>query len=220
MNATHFEAALLAVPKAVPELRHAVRAYLGGDPHSEVELCVSELVSNVIRHVGEGTPVRVRVTRVGRGGLDDDRIRVEVTDPDPRALPVLLDATTDTGLGAESGRGLMLLDAVAVRWGCGGGQGVVVRGAGVRLPASRHRGDRLIEPTGWHVPDRLCANRSHWRPCPRARRHHQPDAGRVRRRPRAWSSSKLAIEEQHLLHKKAVILLWPCLPRFAVSFTF
>ncbi|MFE2423177.1 ATP-binding protein [Streptomyces hokutonensis] len=115
MNATHFEAALFAVPKAVPELRHAVRGYLGGDgPHPEVELCVSELVSNVIRHVGEGTPVRVRVARVGP---DDDRIRVEVTDPDPRALPVLLDATTDTGLGAESGRGLMLLDAVAVRWG-------------------------------------------------------------------------------------------------------
>ncbi|WP_307783389.1 ATP-binding protein [Streptomyces sp. MBT53] len=117
MNATHFEAALLAVPKAVPELRHAVCAYLGGGPYPEVELCVSELVSNVIRHVGEGTPVRVRVARVGRGGLDDDRIRVEVTDPDPRALPVLLDATTDTGLGAESGRGLMLLDAVTVRWG-------------------------------------------------------------------------------------------------------
>jgi len=113
VNATHFEAALLAVPKAVPELRHAVCAYLGG-PYPEVELCVSELVSNVIRHVGEGTPVRVRVTRVGP---DDDRIRVEVTDPDPRALPVLLDATTDTGLGAESGRGLMLLDAVTVRWG-------------------------------------------------------------------------------------------------------
>ncbi|XUL90350.1 ATP-binding protein [Streptomyces galilaeus] len=122
MNATHFEAALLAVPKAVPELRHAVRAYLGGGgPHPEVELCVSELVSNVIRHVGEGTPVRVRVARVGPDGA---RIRVEVTDPDPRALPVLLDATTDTGLGAESGRGLMLLDAVAVRWGVGEGDGV------------------------------------------------------------------------------------------------
>jgi len=114
VNATHFEAALLAVPKAVPELRHAVRGYLGGCRHPEVELCVSELVSNVIRHMGEGTPVRVRVARVGP---DNDRIRVEVTDPDPRALPVLLDATTDTGLGAESGRGLMLLDAVAVRWG-------------------------------------------------------------------------------------------------------
>ncbi|MFJ9628960.1 ATP-binding protein [Streptomyces sp. NPDC101175] len=115
MNAARvFEAELLAVPKAVPELRHAVRAYLGGGPHPEVELCVSELVSNVIRHVGEGTPVRVRIARVDP---DDDRIRVEVTDPDPRALPVLLDATTDTGLGAESGRGLMLLDAVAVRWG-------------------------------------------------------------------------------------------------------
>ncbi|WP_019066598.1 ATP-binding protein [Streptomyces hokutonensis] len=143
MNATHFEAALLAVPKAVPELRHAVRGYLGGDgPHPEVELCVSELVSNVIRHVGEGTPVRVRVTRVGgvggvaRVGPDGDRIRVEVADPDPRALPVLLDATTDTGLGAESGRGLMLLDAVAVRWGVEQGVSGKVVWCEVRAPAS------------------------------------------------------------------------------------
>ncbi|MFD7775893.1 ATP-binding protein [Streptomyces sp. NPDC059753] len=98
---------LLAVPKAVPELRTAVRGYLGA-ACSEVQLCVSELLGNVIRHVGEGTPVRVRVVRVEGGG-----IRVEVTDPDPRVLPVLLHATGDD----ESGRGLVLLDAVARRWG-------------------------------------------------------------------------------------------------------
>ncbi|MFF1730777.1 ATP-binding protein [Streptomyces sp. NPDC058247] len=98
---------LLAVPKVVPELRRAVRAHLGCGC-LEVQLCVSELLGNVIRHVGEGTPVRVRVARAG-GAV----IRVEVTDPDPRVLPVLLDATGED----ESGRGLVLLDAVARRWG-------------------------------------------------------------------------------------------------------
>ncbi|MGW3492657.1 ATP-binding protein [Streptomyces sp. NPDC001020] len=97
---------LLALPKAVPELRCAVREYLGG-PCVDAELCVTELVANVIGHVGEGTPVRVRAA------LADGRIRVEVTDPDPRALPVLLRAAQDD----ESSRGLALLDAMAVRWG-------------------------------------------------------------------------------------------------------
>ncbi|MFF3375883.1 ATP-binding protein [Streptomyces sp. NPDC002680] len=101
---TSFGAELLAVPKAVPELRSAVREWFGED----VQLCVTELVGNVIRHVGEGVPVAVRVARV-----DGARVRVEVDDPDPRALPVLLSAT-----GAdESGRGLALLGALAVRWG-------------------------------------------------------------------------------------------------------
>lgn len=107
MNAPRLQVDLLAVPKAVPELRHVVRGYLG-DGCPEVQLCVSELLGNVIRHVGEGTPVRVRLSRVAQG-----RTRVEVTDPDPRALPVLLSTTGDD----EYGRGLVLLDAVALRWG-------------------------------------------------------------------------------------------------------
>ena len=35
-----------------------------------------------------------------------------------------------------------------------------------------------------------------------------------------WSSSKRAVSGQHLLRKKAVRLLWPHRPLFAVSFTF
>ncbi|MEU6068657.1 ATP-binding protein [Streptomyces sp. NPDC047082] len=98
---------LLAVPKAVSCLRRTVRRYLGA-PCADVQLCVTELVSNVIRHVGEGTLIRVRVART-----DGDRIRVEVSDPAERALPVSLPATPDD----ETGRGLTLLDAVTVRWG-------------------------------------------------------------------------------------------------------
>ncbi|MFE4632960.1 ATP-binding protein [Streptomyces sp. NPDC056773] len=56
---------------------------------------------------GEGTPVTLRVT--GRAA----RTRVEVTDPDPRACPVPREAAADE----ESGRGLVLLAAVASRWG-------------------------------------------------------------------------------------------------------
>jgi anti-sigma regulatory factor (Ser/Thr protein kinase) len=72
-----------------------------------MQLCVTELVGNVIRHVGEGVPVRVRVSRAG------DRTRVEVNDPDPCGLPALRHARADD----ETGRGLVLLDAVALRWG-------------------------------------------------------------------------------------------------------
>ncbi|MFI5568407.1 ATP-binding protein [Streptomyces sp. NPDC051740] len=99
---------LPAVPEAVPGLRRAAREWLD-EPCADVQLCVTELVSNVIRHVGEGTPVRVRVARTGA------RIRVEVTDPDPHTLPVLRRADADAE--AEQGRGLSLLDAVVCRWG-------------------------------------------------------------------------------------------------------
>ncbi|MHB9859487.1 ATP-binding protein [Streptomyces sp. YIM S03343] len=98
-----FALSLLATPKAVPELRHQLRHY-----DYEVRLCATELVTNVIDHIGEGTPVTVRVA-----SADDGRTRIEVTDNDPRALPVRLSAdATD-----ESGRGLALLDALALRWG-------------------------------------------------------------------------------------------------------
>ncbi|MFF3317560.1 ATP-binding protein [Streptomyces sp. NPDC003035] len=94
---------LLAVPKAVPEVRHALR-----DRGPDLQLCVSELLANVITHVGEGTPVTLHVRATA-----DGRTRVEVTDPDPRVWPVLRDATGED----ESGRGLALLEALSVRWG-------------------------------------------------------------------------------------------------------
>ncbi|MER6630616.1 ATP-binding protein [Streptomyces sp. NPDC000987] len=79
-----FELSLLATPKAVPELRHHLRAL-----DFEVRLCATELLTNVIDHIGEGTPVTVRVT----GTPEHGGTRIEVTDPDPRALPVLLSVT-------------------------------------------------------------------------------------------------------------------------------
>ncbi|MGW0819809.1 ATP-binding protein [Streptomyces sp. NPDC002845] len=105
---------LLALPKAVPEVRRTVREHLGV-PCPEVQLCVSELLTNVISHVGEGTRVTLRVIHTA-----DGRTRLEVTDPDPDSWLILRHPATDD----ESGRGLFLLDALAGHWGveraCGG----------------------------------------------------------------------------------------------------
>ncbi|MEU5519314.1 ATP-binding protein [Streptomyces sp. NPDC047860] len=101
---------LLATPAEVSAVRRALRDY-----GTDVQLCASELVTNVIQHLGEGVPVTVRVSRD-----DGGRTRLEVTDPDPRVLPVL-HAAVDAD--AESGRGLALLDALALRWGVTQGAG-------------------------------------------------------------------------------------------------
>lgn len=98
---------LLALPKAVPEVRRTVREHLGV-PCPDVQLCVSELLANVIRHVGEGTPVSVRVR-----GTVPGRARIEVTDREPHTWLVIRHADAEE----ESGRGLLLLDSVALRWG-------------------------------------------------------------------------------------------------------
>ncbi|WP_328769167.1 ATP-binding protein [Streptomyces sp. NBC_00286] len=104
---------LLAVPKAVPEVRRAVREYLAR-PCPEVQLCVSELLANVINHLGEGTPVTVRLART-----DGGRARLEVSDPDAYAWLI----RRRPGPDDETGRGLLLLDAVALRWGVDQGTG-------------------------------------------------------------------------------------------------
>ncbi|MGW5122832.1 ATP-binding protein [Streptomyces sp. NPDC004069] len=98
---------LLATPKDVREVRRELRAYVGG-PCADLQLCASELLTNVIRHLGESVPVTVRVC------CTPGRTRLEVTDPDPRALPVLC---RTAGEDDETGRGLALLDALCVRWG-------------------------------------------------------------------------------------------------------
>ncbi len=72
-----------------------------------VQLCVTELVSNVLTHVGPGTPTTLAVSMAGT------RLRIEVRDPDARALPTLLAAAD----GDESGRGMAIIDAITDRWG-------------------------------------------------------------------------------------------------------
>ena len=103
---TPFRLDLLAAPHIVPEARRAVREHLGV-PCPEVQLCVSELLTNVIRHIGEGTPVTLTVTHT------DGRTRIAVTDPEPYAWLVVRAA----GPEDENGRGLQVVRQLSQRWG-------------------------------------------------------------------------------------------------------
>ncbi|MFF9295998.1 ATP-binding protein [Streptomyces sp. NPDC014764] len=103
--------AFTAHPEEVARLRRAVGIHLTAwgldDQVDTVQLCVSELVSNIVTHVGAGTPASLALSTGG------GRLRVEVRDPDTRALPTLVDAEDD----AEGGRGMALVAALADRWG-------------------------------------------------------------------------------------------------------
>ncbi|GHJ35417.1 ATP-binding protein [Streptomyces sp. TS71-3] len=78
---------------------------LAGSPAMDtVPLLLSELVANAIQHGGGEVRVRVRL-----GGW---RLLIEVTDGG-KGLPVL----RRRGLEEESGRGLLLVEALAESWG-------------------------------------------------------------------------------------------------------
>jgi len=92
-------------------LRRALRKHLElwglpGLVH-DAQICVTELVANVIAHVGSGTPTRLAVS------MNEGWLRLEVHDPETRALPRVVRATT----GAEGGRGMLMVDSIAERWG-------------------------------------------------------------------------------------------------------
>ena len=70
-------------------------------------LVMSELVANAVRH----TPCHSIRLIVGRPSAT--RVRVGVVDRAPLRLPVLGQADQDD----ESGRGLVLIDGIADRWG-------------------------------------------------------------------------------------------------------
>ncbi len=85
-------------------VRPKLQAWNFGGVADEVELLLSELVSNVVEHVGE--PMSVRLTQ------HDGRVRVEVDDPSEVA-PVV----RAPDLRAEGGRGMRLIASFADRWG-------------------------------------------------------------------------------------------------------
>ncbi|MEU0659213.1 ATP-binding protein [Streptomyces lavendulocolor] len=111
MSRKPWDLPFLAEPREVAGIRSVIRKHLrvwGLDEQAEAaQLCASELVANVITHVGLGTPTTLAVSMSGT------YLRIEVHDPDTRALPTLLEAGPD----AEGGRGMALVGAVADRWG-------------------------------------------------------------------------------------------------------
>ncbi|BAU84090.1 hypothetical protein SLA_3176 [Streptomyces laurentii] len=76
-------------------------------------LLVSELVTNAVTHT-DSRRVGVAVTRAARviGGAGTT-VRIDVLDTDRSTAP----APRPTGFDEESGRGLLLVDALADRWG-------------------------------------------------------------------------------------------------------
>lgn len=99
---------LQPVPEAVPAaralLRQVVRDSGFASRGDDGELALSELVTNAVLHGRE--PIQVRVV------LSVDALRVEVHDASPMSPSFsMLDPT------AVTGRGLMLISAVADRWG-------------------------------------------------------------------------------------------------------
>ncbi|MGW0997658.1 ATP-binding protein [Streptomyces sp. NPDC002523] len=99
-----------AVPAEVPLLRRAAVQQLNrwGMPVApdEAGLVVTELATNVVKHVGEGATAALILEWSG------ERLRLEVHDKSP-ATPLLKKSDCDE----ECGRGLHLLAAVAVDWG-------------------------------------------------------------------------------------------------------
>lgn len=86
-------------------------AYGWGDSADTVELLVSEVATNTVLHA-YGPELRVRVLERG------ERLRVEVFDGSPE-LPIPRNAS----VSAESGRGLAIVEALAVQWGVDTGPG-------------------------------------------------------------------------------------------------
>lgn len=98
-------------PAGVPAARLAARQAVeaSGVHNTEaletLELLVSELASNVVKHAsGRAT---LRVVR------DGDVVRIEVADADPNRVPV----EQSVDVSAPGGRGLLLVSSLATSWG-------------------------------------------------------------------------------------------------------
>ncbi|MDP9681494.1 ATP-binding protein [Streptomyces griseoviridis] len=101
---------------AARHVRRIVRSYLDewelAGLSDAVELGVTELLANVVRHVPDRRCTLLLLRRPGG-------VRVEVADGCPR-WPVRAERVGDD---AEGGRGLVLLEAVADKWGVAPGPG-------------------------------------------------------------------------------------------------
>lgn len=107
---TELSLRLPPMPASIPRARHMLDALAGnldGSLFDDLQLLVSEVVTNSIRHGSGGGGVDLRVS------IDPRTVRVEVEDPGPGFRPQVRDgdAVRDTGWG------LLLVDRLASRWG-------------------------------------------------------------------------------------------------------
>ncbi len=109
---------LAALPTAVPcarlHAKNVLHEWHLGPLADTVELLVSEIVTNAVRasamaaQHGQGVPTtKIWLTS------DGQHVLIQVWDGDGHRP-----ALQDTGLTAESGRGLLLVQALSAEWGC------------------------------------------------------------------------------------------------------
>ncbi|MGW3661229.1 ATP-binding protein [Streptomyces sp. NPDC005151] len=104
--------ARLARTLAVQQLTEWCGIAYDSDLVRNVALVTAELVSNAITH-GRLPGRDFRLTLL----LLPHAVRIEVTDTRPKRLP-LIPAAGPASADATSGRGLLLVEAYADRWGC------------------------------------------------------------------------------------------------------
>ena len=104
-------------PQAPAQARKAVSRWLrdrvDGALLDDVQLLVSELVTNAVRHQSASGEIEMAVALAGR------RVRVEVSDPGSGFSKPKVGEPPPDSLG---GRGLLIVDRVASRWGVTPGQ--------------------------------------------------------------------------------------------------
>jgi anti-sigma regulatory factor (Ser/Thr protein kinase) len=102
---------LLATPEAVPQARHALTELQEVDDETRdvVELLTSELVTNAVRHGASDSKESILLTAL----CGEETVRVEVCDEGPGFEP----APDPRGMLEPGGNGLLLVDALASRWG-------------------------------------------------------------------------------------------------------
>lgn len=100
-------------PMAPSEARQFVGGILGQHPSVEsAKLVASELVTNAVRHGGHDAG-DITVTVHPRSGPDRS-VRLAVSQADHPGFDF---DTQDSGHTSPTGRGLMIVDAVAAEWG-------------------------------------------------------------------------------------------------------
>ncbi|MFD5653631.1 ATP-binding protein [Streptomyces sp. NPDC127039] len=130
--------------QSVPRSRAALHAVLGDwgvdrDVLESAELVLSELVTNALRvRVPSDRQVGVRIARL----VDDGLLKLEVSDAGSGKPEVRVPGDDETG-----GRGLLLVEALAHRWGVDERVGGIGKTVWVELKAP----DIVAEPVGREV---------------------------------------------------------------------
>jgi anti-sigma regulatory factor (Ser/Thr protein kinase) len=105
-----------SIADARRHVRYALEDHADADTVDRVELVVSELVTNAVRH-GPGEPISLRLIAQPDGGVSgevvdqgDGHRQVEVRGQDPGPAVDVQELT-------EGGRGLLIVDSLSSQWG-------------------------------------------------------------------------------------------------------